>query len=472
MKNHIKVKNQIKTKFREFITNLIEKNGALKSRGEKRIWRAGLTGFSTLLVNGIKLIAGLVSIPLTAQYLGTERFGLWLTLSTFLTWVGIADLGLSNILVNAVAAADGQENHQKAKEAVSSAFWLMVGVALIVMTIFLNVHPLVEWERVFNVTSLQAKADAKDASLVIMIFFILRLPLSIPSRIYAAYQEGYLYEIWNGLISLISVIFLYFFIELRVDLPFLLVGFFGPQILGDTIVGIYLFGFRRKELRPKLKNFSVQTSKWLLANGGKLWIAQISSILIFQTDFIIISQLFGAFAVASYGVIWKLYNIILFPLSAFLNGLWPAYSEAFSGGDIPWIIKTFRKSVFISFSWALFAGIILLIASPQIIKIWVGNDAIPGTSLLLAMLFNTVLIAVAQCIAMLINGLGELNVQAIVSPLSAISNLSLSVLLGNFIGISGVAWATGICTLTFSLGIVGVSALNKLKYLGRIHNYN
>ncbi len=453
----------------EFLKNLIEKKGLLKSRGQERIWRAGLTGFTTLLLHGGRLTAGLVSIPLTAQYLGTERFGLWLTLSTFLTWVGIADLGLSNILMNAVAAADGQEDQQQAKEAVSSAFWLMVAVALIVMAIFLIIHPLVNWQRVYNVTSLPAKADAKDATLIIMIFFILRLPLSIPSRIYAAYQEGYLYEVWNGLISLISVLVLYLFIKLQVNLSLLLIGFFGPQILGDVIAGIHLFGFRRKGLSPKLQNFNLQTSKWLLANGGKLWIAQISSILIFQTDFIVISQLFGAFAVASYGVTWKLYNVMLFPQSAFLKGLWPAYSEAFSRGDILWIIKTFKKSVFISFFWALFTGIVLLVLSPYIIKSWVGNDAIPGLSLLLAMGFNTLLIAIAQCIAMLINGLGDINVQALVSPISAISNLSLSVLLGQLIGLSGVTWATGICTLIFSLVIVGGAALNKLQHLERMH---
>lgn len=127
-------------------------------------------------------------------------------------------------------------------------------------------------------------------------------------------------------------------------------------------------------------------------------------------------------------------------------------------------------SIYISFIWSLFVGILLVIFSPQLISLLVNKEAIPHISLLLAMLFTTVLNCIAQCVAMLVNGLGELKLQAILSPVSAISNIILSVFLGNLLGVSGVAWSTGICILLFSLGAVGVDIINKLKL--RISNIN
>lgn len=423
----------------------------------------------TLAVRGATIAAGLISIPLTAQYLGTERFGMWLTLSTFLTWVSVADLGLSNSLMNALATADGRQDPKYAKQAVSSAFWLMIGVAGIVTTIFLSTYSFIPWERVFNVSSAQAKADAGPAVLVGMAFFVLRLPLSIPGRIYGAYQEGYFYQLWSGLSSLLSIGGLIAAINVQASLPLLVAAFFGTLLLGDIFSAIHLFGWQRKWLRPGPHQFSWSVSKWLLNVGWQFWLAQISAIIIFQTDLIIVAQLFGARVVASYGVTLKLFTFIGIIQLAFLAPLWAAYSEALSKNDINWIAQIFKKSIYLSFLWSLVVGILLYILSPYVIRSWVGQDAVPEQSLLLAMFFTSTLSAVSQCVGMLINGLCEVRLQTIVGPISAISNLFLSITLGHLLGVSGVAWATAICILIFSLGILGVDVLKKLKKLKMIN---
>jgi hypothetical protein len=65
-------------------------------RGQSRLFKAGLTGVSGLAFRFLGMAIGLISVPLTAKYLGAERYGLWLTLSTFLGWGGMADFGLVN----------------------------------------------------------------------------------------------------------------------------------------------------------------------------------------------------------------------------------------------------------------------------------------------------------------------------------------------------------------------------------------
>lgn len=447
--------------------NKLFSNKSINERGRIRIRRVGLTGITTLVFKGISTAAGLVSIPLTAKYLGTERFGLWLILSTFLSWISIADLGLANSLTNALAKADGQENRKAAKEEVSSAFWLTIVIVFVLAALFSIAYPLIPWNIVFNISSPLAKKEVGIAVIICFIFFIIRLPLSIISRIYIAYQEGYFYQLWCGFSSILSFTCLIVAIHFKASLSLLIVSYFGILLLGDIFSGIHLFFFRRQWLRPNIKYFIWSKSKWLFKTGFQFWIAQLSAIIIFQTDLIIVAQLFGASAVGSYGITLKLFTLIGLIQSAFVRPLWPAYTEALSRKDYYWIIEIFKKSVFISISSSFIIGIFLFIFSPLIVSSLINKDITIENSLLLAMLFTSVLNSIAQCIGMLVNGLGEIQLQAFIAPLSAITNLFLSVFLGNIIGISGIAWSTGICLLLFSLIVVGGDILKKLTNISK-----
>ena len=450
-----------------FIKKLFH-NTSIDVRGRMRVRRVGLTGITTLLVKGISTTAELISIPLIAKYLGTERFGLWLILNTFLSWISIADFGLANSLTNVLAIADGKENNKAAKEAVSSAFCLMIIVMFVLTALFSIAYPLVPWEMVFNISSKLAKEEVGTAVIICFILFVIRLPLSITGRIYVAYQEGYFYQLWSGLSRVLSIIFSIFAIYLKASLPLLIATYFGIVLLGDVFAGIHLFYFKRQWLIPDIKYFIWIKSKWLFKTGFQFWIAQISAIFIFQTDLIIVAKLFGASTVASYGVILKLFALIGLVQSAFVGPLWPAYTEALSRKDYCWIIKIFKKSVYISFIFSLIIGSFIVMFSPIIISSWFNKEyVIIENSLLLAMLFTSILNSIAQCIGILVNGLGKIRLQAFIAPISAIINLFLSVFLGNLMGVSGVAWATGICLFLFSLIVVGGDILKKLTNISK-----
>ncbi len=434
-------------------------------KGYRRIRRASLSGIVTLVNRFVTMGSGLISIPLTAHYLGTERFGIWLTLSTFLAWVTVADLGLANSLTNALASADGKEDQKQAKEMVSSAFFMLVSLIFVVAILLLVVYQLTSWTQVFNLKSPEARSQINLAVLVSILIFVLRLPLSIPMRVYEAYQEGYLYQLWSICGNILAFTGLLFAIHLHANLPLLLGVFFGVAILGDVFAGLYMFGWRRQWLTPSLRDFRRLQAQWLLRTGSQLWLAQISAIVMFQTDLIIVAQLFGASEVASYGVILKLFSTIGTISMAFLSPLWPAYSEALARNDIPWIVKTFKKSVIISIFWSLSTGILLSLFCTDIIRAWVGQDAIPSLGLIIAMFCTSVITTIAHSVGVLVGGLCEFKIAAQVGIIQGVVNLLASVVFGHLIGVSGVAWATGICLLIFSIGIMGTKTVGKLNFM-------
>lgn len=430
--------------------------------GQQRVRRATLTGIATLGVRGVAIAASLVSIPLTAKYLGTERFGLWLMLSMLLNWVSLTDLGLSNSLTNLLATAHGQQNEQQAQQAVSSTFWMTIALALLLGVSFSLIYPWVNWERVFNVTSTQAKAEVGLAVVVFFAGFILKLPLGIAGRIYSAYQQGYFYQAWIGVSSVLSIAALLIAIQLQMGLPQLVAVFFGTSLLGDLLATLHVFGRRWRTLSPKLANFDKQQAKWLLQTGLQFWVIQISSIIFFQTDLVIVAQLFGAETVATYGTVLKLFTLLGTIQTAFLFPLWPAYGEAFSRKDIPWIIQTFRRTIVLTLMWSISSGIILSLFANSIINLWLGQTFVIEPLLILAMLVTSVFLALGHCIGTLLNGLGMIKFQVIFGLAAGVANLILSVVLGRWIGVAGVCWATAICLLIFSLGIIGIHTLKIL----------
>ena len=60
---------------------------------------------------------GFVSVPLTVHYLGAERYGVWLTISSLLVWVALTDFGLAgNALVNVLSEAVGNDDRGVARQ--------------------------------------------------------------------------------------------------------------------------------------------------------------------------------------------------------------------------------------------------------------------------------------------------------------------------------------------------------------------
>ena len=123
----------------------------VEGRSRERYRRVLLTAASSLTAKGITALTMLVSVPLTVSYLGTERYGLWMTLSSLIALFSFADLGIGNGLVNSLAEAHGRGDRAAAVGVVSSAFVLLVGVAVVLLATFALIHTCTPWALLFRV---------------------------------------------------------------------------------------------------------------------------------------------------------------------------------------------------------------------------------------------------------------------------------------------------------------------------------
>src|SRR5712692_3015487 len=82
------------------------------ARGRERYRRAATTAVATLAAKGVNMLVLLISVPLTVRYLGQERYGLWMSITSTLAVLNFADLGVGYGVGNAVAFAMGKSDYR------------------------------------------------------------------------------------------------------------------------------------------------------------------------------------------------------------------------------------------------------------------------------------------------------------------------------------------------------------------------
>jgi len=105
-------------------------------------------------------------------------------------------------------------------------------------------------------------------------------------------------------------------------------------------VFISLWFYRKyADLSPQL-SLNQHHVRPLLSLGGQFFVIQLAVLVIFTTDKILITQLFGPQYVTSYDIVFKLFSIITMAYALIAGPLWSAYTDAYHRGDLVWIRVT------------------------------------------------------------------------------------------------------------------------------------
>ncbi|MBU1223568.1 MAG: oligosaccharide flippase family protein [Gammaproteobacteria bacterium] len=419
---------------------------------------------TTLSSGGSKLLSAVISftlIPLTLNYLGTERFGLWMTISSVVAMLSFADLGIGSGLMNAVATAQGKDDIQEIKKKIAAGLLLLSGIALLIIALFFLIEPLVHWGGVLNINSELASKEAVPTIAVVVFWFAISLPAGVAIKVLMGLQKGFAANLWLAAASAAGLGCVLGVIHFEGGLPSLAAASIAPPVVAGIIAGLYLFIKQSPHLRPQFSFLSVNDVKYLAGTSGLFFVLQLSGLIAFQSDNLIIAHYLGPESVAVYAVAFKLFTIPSIILSLFLNALWPAYAEASSRGDKEWIYKSFMRSLKLSAVIAVPISVVTLICGPWIIDQWVGDEINPTWDLLIGLFFWSLLTILGGNFAALMNGLGVIKFQTIASVAMAAVNIMLSIWLVQIIGVSGVIWGS---VLSLALILYLPSALYLRKY--------
>lgn len=416
--------------------------GEAANHSQRRYARIVRGIFSGLAGRGVAVLVSFFSVPLTVRYLGAERYGAWVTISTAMAWIALADLGLSSSLTNAVSEGYGKENDGLSGDYVAAAFWSLIAVAAVLTALFFPVWRIVSWDRVFNVQSSQARAEVGPAVAIAFIIFVLNLPVSVIAKIYGAYQEVSTANLWSAAGNALSLAALIAMTRFHGGLVSLVVAVSGTVLLVNVVSAVWLFGYSKPWLVPRIGRVTSSAVRKLTSLGGMFFLVQVAALILFQTDNLIIAHYLGAAAVTPYSVTWRLFNYTMIFQVVASPSYWPAYAEAFARGDRAWVRRSFRMNFRFTLASALLIALPLVYFGRWIIRVWAGNAAVPSSDLLLCMGIWSLIYAATISQSCLLASAGRIKGQTIYSMAAAITNIVLSIVLVQKIGLTGVIVGT------------------------------
>lgn len=431
---------------------------------QRRYTRIVQTVLTALAGRGVSTAVAFLAVPLTVTYLGDERYGLWVIISTILSWLTLADIGLGNGLINAVAAADGQGRPDLAQRYVAITFWTLIVIAATLGLVLGLVWPWLEWNAWLNVATEQGRAELGLALAIAMGLTLINLPLSTASRVLVAYQEGALANYWTATGSMLGLLGLLIATQTRAGLPALVLGFLGGQTLAAAFGALWVFGWHKAWLQPRLASVSLSESWHFMKTGVEFFLLQIAALVLFQTDNLIIARFIGPAEVTGYSITYRLFSTVALLHSLALAPLWPAYAEAAARGDWAWVRR--------AFSWTLIGGMaattLLLIAlgllAAPFVRLWTVGEVSTSPELVWLMVAWAWLWAWGNTFAFLLNGLGRIRFQMIMGLILATVNLMLSIRWAQAYGVIGVIGAT---VVAYSVVIAWTMPLDTWRILRR-----
>ena len=442
-----------------FVSNLLG-----LSKGHSRSIKAKKNIFASFFFKGFSIIIGFLLVPLVLHYLGSEKYGIWLTISSIISWIGFFDIGLGNGLRNKLAEAFAVKDYILAKTYISTTYIIIFLIIAVIYIFFLIVSHFIPWYQVLN-TSPILEWELKRVVFIVFTFFSLRFILKLIGIIFIADQQPAYNNSFAPISSFITLALIYI-ISKTTSSSLIYISFIYSisPVLVLLLVSFYYFNKNYKHIRPSLKYVDFRHFKSLANLGVKFFLLQVTTLIIFSTDNIIITQILGPTEVTPYNIAFQYFSIPVMIFTIILSPFWSAFTDAWVKKEINWIKNVINKLLLF---WLVVGGVvfILILVSKEFYFIWVGKEVeIPVV--LSALMGLYVIIRTENSIFVnFINGTGKIKLQVYYLIIEMIINIPISVFFARNLEMGSAGVILGTC-----ISLTPSFVLAPLQYLKIINN--
>ena len=394
----------------------------------------------SFVLKGISIGISFLLVPLTLNYLESERYGLWLTLSSIIGWASLFDIGLGNGFRNKFAEAIAVKNDSLAKTYVSTTFALLNIIIGCVLILFFVINQFIDWGIILNTVA----ESSHTLSLLVIItftFFAIRFVLQITTSIFLADQKSALVDLVNMLGSLLSLIVILLLLQFwEPSLLYFGLAFSACPVV--VLIATYFLTFTGKyaKYKPSLKYIDFKQSKSLMGLGVMFFIPQICSLIIFSTSNVIVTQLFSPSDVTVYNIAFKYFSVVTLFFNIILSPSWSAYTEAFVKQDVVWIKNMIRKMVLICAVFC-FGTLVMAIFANPVYRLWVGESIVVPVSLTAGMALYVSIGNWNNIFAQFNAGVSKIYIQVWLSLFGGIIFIPMAILISTKAGLIGIPLA-------------------------------
>jgi len=400
--------------------------------------------FVSFALRAISVASAFLTVSFSLKLLDTNKYGIWLAISSTVSWISVLDIGLANGLRNKIAEYFALKDYKSSKIDVSSTYAILLLIMVPVMLIFCVIAPFINWNSVFR-----THLDEKELLYTLIVVFVglalqfvlkpIASVLQGDQKIHKANQIALVCNVSPLVPIIIGAKYL------KGSILFLAMAQTMLPVVVMLIYSIVLFSGGYKNISPSLKNVDLKKSKALFGLSFAFFIVQIARVFILSTTEIIITRNFGGSYVTIYNLLFRYYGVAGMILYIVLASYWSAFTNAFALNDLDWVRTSMRKLIRMAF---MFTGIVVLqfLLIKPVFHLWVG-DKVPvpmSTSISMALYFIFCLFT--DTLVIVINGSGRMRIQSIVTMITAVLHIPVVLFLIRYyhMGLNSIIYATSL----------------------------
>lgn len=408
------------------------------SKGHERTLLAKKNIFYSLILKGGSILIGLLLVPLTISYVNPSKYGIWLTLSSIISWFSFFDIGLGHGLRNKISESNATDNFEDSRIFISTTYCILTIVSSVIFLVFWIINHFINWNTILNTKNISSDELKQVAILLFGIFclqFVLQIINNVLTACHSLSKVSLLYVV--GQVFVLLIIYILTKISTG-SLLYLVLTIGGVPVLVQIVASFWLYNNDYKFMAPSIKLINLKYAKSLLSVGGYFFLIQVGGLFLYQTDNLIVTQIFGPKEVTTFNVVYKMFSIITMVFAIIMTPFWSSFTDSYAKGDINWIKHSLYN---IEKLWIVMSvgAVVLFFASPFLFKLWLPNSSIYiPVSFTLAMVLYVIAFSWQTVHAVFLNGIGKIRLQLYLVVGSALINIPMAIFFGKRLGLAGI----------------------------------
>ncbi len=189
-------------------------NQFISTDGRSKMLKSNILYSAILKVIG--LITSLLVVTITLNYLNSELYGVWLTITSILYWFSFFDIGLGNGMRNYLTEAVSKGNYKEAQSYLSTTIIALTMIASIIAIVGFILLKLLNLNSVFNTNTI-SNTELQNVLFVAIGFTLILFVLKNIGYVFVALQKYALWDFINTLGNIIGLLIIFLLTKLQTE---------------------------------------------------------------------------------------------------------------------------------------------------------------------------------------------------------------------------------------------------------------
>lgn len=389
------------------------------------------------------IFIGLISQAIFIRILGAEYLGINGLFTNILSILNIAELGIGNAIIYNLYKPVATNDIEKIKSLVDFYRKAYNLIAIIIVIVGLAIMPFLP----FFVGEISINLNLTIIYFLFLIQTVSSYILTFRTSILIATQKNYIVKINNLFFRLTTNIFQLILLFFTKNYYLYLVVAIATQLFFNWLINkkaLKLYSYLNDKHSKKL---SAKIEKNIFSKVKALFFHKIGGFLVNSTDNIIISKFINVYTVGLYSNYYLVINATTVLVNQMISGISASVGNLLATESREKTFNIFKKVKFLNYWISTFGCICLLCLVQPFICIWVGEEYLLSTGVIITLTLNFYQTLMRNCFSVFKDAAGVWEQDKYVPILESILNIVFSIILLHFFGLAGVFMGTIISSL-------------------------